>query len=406
MRKQLFWLLPLVALVTACGDFYEDPKLEKDFSRGAVLSTTLMETWTQPQVDSMINSLGGGASGFIHPEYGASVYKVIYRTIDPFGNFTVASGAFAVPEADIDLGAMPFASYQHGTESSDAGVPSQRNYEVVIGIVMASTGYFCTMPDFLGLGEGPGIHPYIHAKSEATATIDMLRACRDFLPDLGLSWDKRLFLLGYSQGGHATMATHREIQLYYEPEFVVTGSAPMSGPYDASGVQEDVITSFDPYPTPGYLPYILISYNYVYNIVPDIPSVLKSPYDTLILPMFDGTYSMDEINSVSNPVPRLMVKDSVMDAYEADPLHPLKLALQDNDLWNWIPRTPVKMFYCGADDQVNYMNSIVAYNHFVAAGATTVSLFETAPNLNHSDCALPTMLFGKLYLDSLKALPY
>ncbi|HEX2900427.1 MAG TPA: hypothetical protein VHS96_11970, partial [Bacteroidia bacterium] len=116
-------------------------------------------------------------------------------------------------------------------------------------------------------------------------------------------------------------------------------------------------------------------------------------------------HSIGEINNVSNPVPRYMILDSVMDAYENDPNHPLKVALRDNDLYNWVPRSPVKMFYCSSDDQVSFQNTIVAYNNFIAAGATTVSMYETANNLNHGDCALPTMLFGKFYMDSLKALP-
>jgi hypothetical protein len=402
--KCLLAMATSALLLSACGYYNDDPLLPKDDPRGKVVATSLMQSWTEPQVDSIINTLGGGASSFLGSEYPVAVYRVIYQTVDPFGKLILASGAFAIPTG-ADLEAMPFASYQHGTESADYNMASQGGPEVLIGIIMATSGYLCAMPDYLGLGEGPGPHYYIHAKSEATAAIDMLRACRNLAPSLGREWDKRLFLFGYSQGGHATMATHREIQNYYEDEFVVTGSAPMAGPYDCSGVQESVIVGFDPYPTPGYLPYILFSYNYIYHIVDDPISLLKPPYDSIIPPMFDGMHSIGEINNVSNPVPRYMILDSVMDAYENDPNHPLKVALRDNDLYNWVPRSPVKMFYCSSDDQVSFQNTIVAYNNFIAAGATTVSMYETANNLNHGDCALPTMLFGKFYMDSLKALP-
>jgi hypothetical protein len=406
MKKTALVILPLFAFLFGCIDRDRDePLIVRSDPRGQVVTTSLMQRWTGDQVDSMANSLQSGASEFLHTDYGVSMYRMVYQTTDPFGKVILASGAFAVPDG-VGLEAMPLASYQHGTETADYLMASQGGGETIIGIIMASSGYLCAMPDFLGLGEGPGPHYYIHAKSEATAVIDMLRACRDFAPTVGREWDKRLFLFGYSQGGHATMAAHREIQNYYGSEFTVTGSAPMSGPYDVSGAQEDVIVSFNEYPTPGYLPYILFSYNAVYKIVPDVVSLLKYPYDSIIPPMFDGYYSMGEINGVSNPVPRLMVKDSVMTAYEADPNHPLKMALRDNDLYNWIPKTPVKMFYCSSDDQVNYQNTIIAYNHFVAAGSTTVSIFETANDLTHGGCALPTMIFGKFYLDSLKALPH
>mgnify|MGYP000895550785 CR=1 FL=1 len=405
MKKYALAFASSLFILWGCGDYNEEPVIPKAEPRGAIVATSLMETWNVDQVDSIINTLGGGASSFLGSEYGVAVYRMIYQTVDPFGRLILASGAFAVPTG-ADLEAMPFASYQHGTETADYNMASQRGSEVIIGIVMATSGYLCAMPDFLGLGAGPGPHYYIPAKSEATAAIDMLRACRSFAPTVGREWDGRLFLFGYSQGGHATMATHREIQHHYSDEFTVTGSAPMAGPYDCSGVQEDVIVGHAPYPTPGYLPYILFSYNYIYHIVDDPVALLKPPYDSIIPPMFDGTYSMGEINNVCTPVPRDMIVDSVMAAYEADENHPLKVALRDNDLYDWIPKSPVKMFYCSSDDQVNCQNTIVAYNHFLAAGATTVSIYETANNLNHGDCALPTMLFGKFYMDSLKALPH
>lgn len=406
-NKILLAIFGLAMVLSGCGDYIEAPYTTIVDPRGKVISSNLIETWTLPQVDSIINTLSGGASGLLQPEYGVSIYKVNYQTVDPFGGLISASGAFAVPNAE-NLGPLPFASYQHGTESKDSNVPSQRNGEVVIGIVMASTGYMCAMPDYLGLGEGPGIHPYVHAKSEATAVIDMLRACRELAPKLGHSWDSRIFLFGYSQGGHATMAAHKEIQENYRSEFTVTASAPMAGPYDVSGVQEQVIVSHSPYPTPGYLPYVFLSYAYAYRDLklPSLSDVLKPPYDSIIPPMFNGQFSIGEINNVSSTVPRDMVLDSIMNAYESDDNHPLKIALRDNNLWDWKPLTPVKMFYCSSDDQVSYQNAIVAYDHFIQNGSTVVSLFETANNLNHSDCALPTMLYGKMYLDSIKALPF
>ena len=39
------------------------------------------------------------------------------------------------------------------------------------------------MPDYLGMGESPGLHPYVHGESEATATLDMIRAAREFISD-------------------------------------------------------------------------------------------------------------------------------------------------------------------------------------------------------------------------------
>ena len=72
-------------------------------------------------------------------------------------------------------------------------------------------GYNVVMPDYIGMGESPGLHPYCHGASEATATIDMIRAVReaqtlDMIP--GMTADNgEMFVTGYSQEacghGHA-----------------------------------------------------------------------------------------------------------------------------------------------------------------------------------------------------------
>ena len=86
------------------------------------------------------------------------------------------------------------------------------------------------------MGDNPGIHPYVHWESEATASIDLIRASREFLMDSLEIWDNnQLFLTGYSQGGHSTMAIHKYIKVNnLQSEFNVVASAPMSGPYALS----------------------------------------------------------------------------------------------------------------------------------------------------------------------------
>ena len=53
------------------------------------------------------------------------------------------------------------------------------------------------MPDYIGMGDSPGFHPYVHAKSEATASIDMVRAAREYLSTTNFVDNNELFLTGY-----------------------------------------------------------------------------------------------------------------------------------------------------------------------------------------------------------------
>ena len=102
---------------------------------------------------------------------------------------------------------------------------------------MQPGGYIVTMSDFIGLGEGEGIRQYMHAQAEATATIDLMFAWYLANDMLGTPTNDQLFLFGYSQGGHATMATVKEIGANYSEELTITASAPMAGPYSMSEIQ-------------------------------------------------------------------------------------------------------------------------------------------------------------------------
>ena len=339
---------------------------------------------------------------FIPIDYEVDVYKLIYNTPDPLGNMTIASGAVCIPK-NMDC-SLPLCSYQHGTVAGKMDVPSYKSGELDLGLMLACTGYILALPDYLGLGDGPGLHPYIHAKSEGTACLDMLRAVRELSLEIDLRLNDQLMLLGYSQGGHATMALHKEIEENASDEFKVDISIPMSGPFDVSGVQTDYITRDEPYPTPGYLPYIILAYQSVYgDLYENISEVLKPPYDKTIPPLFDGSYSMGYINSQCTAIPSQMLQDSTLENFKSDPNHRLRKALRDNDLYNWLPKAPIHMLYCEGDDQVNYLNSVVALDAFQANGITDVFAQNMGTN-DHGGCVTPALFRCKNLMDEVKKL--
>ena len=142
------------------------------------------------------------------------------------------------------------------------------------------------MPDYIGMGDSPGFHPYVHAKSEATASVDMVRAAREYLSTTNFVDNNELFLTGYSQGGHACMATTKFINdENLQSEFNIVASAPCSGPYDLSGIMANTIIAPSPYSNPGYIVYLLASYQLAYgNIFNSWSDVLYPPYDTIVPP--------------------------------------------------------------------------------------------------------------------------
>jgi hypothetical protein len=297
---------------------------------------------------------------------------------------------------------VPLISYQHGTQSKKDQVFSYLKGEWIVGVAGAATGYLACLPDYIGLGFSPGIHPYQHAETEARAVIDMLRAAREIAAREGLNLSDELFLLGYSQGGHATMAAHREIEENLEAEFTVTASAPLSGAYDMSGVQFDMVASFDPYSVPGYLPFLILGYQDVYgNLYNDISEIFAAPYDSILPPLFDGNYTINDVNAVMPSVPRLIIDSTYAAAFFSDPQHPALLALKDNDVYDWVPVAPVRMGYCDLDEEVSFLNAFVARDTMQARGATSVEAISRSSTLGHFECAQPSILLSKFWFDSL-----
>lgn len=367
--------------------------------RGKLTPPTLSSTMSTPQIAFLLSAAGITT---ITPQFSVRLYKVAYETITPLGARTKASGALLLPEG---VGRpLPLFSYQHGTITQTNLAPSSMNLqtEVSVGIGFATTGYAAAVPDYLGLGDSPGLHPYHHARSEATACVDFLRAVRTFCATNGFPLTNKLFLAGYSQGGHATMALLRELEAFHTNEFTVTACAPMAGAYDLSGVTTTDFLSGRVEPNPYYFAYLLAAYQDVYHLAPTLADLLAAPYATTLPPLLQGNSSGSTINAAMPTDPVQILKPALLAAFRSNLNHPLRVALRDNDLYAWTPRAPLHMFHCNGDQDVIVANSQVALASFQSRDATQVQLIDPSPLSGHGACSTPSMLQAKAWFDSLR----
>jgi pimeloyl-ACP methyl ester carboxylesterase len=367
--------------------------------RGEIISSQLLHAYTIEQTDSVLAAYDPDLLSYPN-EYPIEIYRVIYKTIDAYGNETQASGAVVLPVTGSS--AFPNCIYEHGTVLKRYDVPSYESDELILGIIYACSGYIMSLPDYLGLGDSPGRHLYCHSKTEATASIDLLRAAKTLSAEKNVLYNDQLFIFGYSQGGHAAMATTREIQLNHSDEFTITASAPMSGPYDMSGAQTDYVLSDEPYGAPFYLPYLMFAYNEVYKMYDSPSDFLIAPFDQTIPPLFDGEHEGWEVDAVMPSVPKNIIKPEVLQDFLSNENNPFRIALRDNDLTNWTPEVPLMMFYCTADELVNYENAINAQEIFNSNGCTSSTLYQPSPSASHTSCAEPCFIFARIWFDGLK----
>ncbi len=398
-RLSLFIVIAILVTVIFSACEQENSILETvlpEDPRGKIVSYEHTGTYTPDNIDSILIELNSPTLSILAGDYTVDMYNIIYETIDGKGNPTVASGALAVPNTDQP---RAWVSYQHGTSVRKENVPSKGSQEVLIGLIYSSyAGAVVSMPDYIGLGDSPGLHPYMHGKSEATASIDMIRAGKRLCGTLNKTLNDKLLILGYSQGGHATMALHKEVQENYSDELTITAAAPMAGPYDVSGYQADPFINPEIYPAPYYLPYLMFAYNEVYDMYPSPSDFLKSPYDVTLPPLFDGISGPGTINNAMPDVPNLIIKEDVLEDFKYNYDHVFRQALADNNLYDWLPEAPMHICHCTGDQHVLYENALVAYNSFTNKGKDDVALI-TPGSGGHDDCVLPCLLDAIIWFE-------
>ncbi|MFI7670629.1 alpha/beta hydrolase family protein [Nocardia sp. NPDC049526] len=165
------------------------------------------------------------------------------------GTTQPASGALYVPAGTPPLSGWPIMAYDHGTSGLGPGCGGQSDplahpAQTIAGDedallqYLASQGFAVVAPDYLGLGRfDTGPHPYLGIDTEATATIDLVRAARAAHPELSRTWA----VMGASQGGQAALGTgHLQATdapdldfrgtIAIDPESDVEKLAPLLGP--------------------------------------------------------------------------------------------------------------------------------------------------------------------------------
>ncbi len=335
-------------------------------------------------------------------------YKVTYNTTDAQGNPTVASGAVYIPNL-TNCDYAPITAYDHGTEFIRNNVPSRNDY-VGQGLYFSTTGYITVMPDYLGLGDHPGIHLYQHSETEATATLDLVRAVRQYLDTATneLKDNGQFFITGYSQGGHAAMATNKYIEdNSLQNEFDVIACAPMSGAFDQTGAQFDLIFDGDSsYYAPSFLPYVLGSYQEAYgNIYQNFTDIYDASHAASIeIFLNGGNKTFTQWNTMLGLNYYDFMVDTVLENMLADvnrDSHRINVALRANNLYDWVPQNPIKMLYCGSDSLVSPQNSINTLDTMLTLGATEVEALNLLQSGDHNSCFVPATTYTLTWFDSL-----
>ena len=322
--------------------------------------------------------------------YNVDLYKVVYQTHYK-GSEVNASGLILLPKTTLPV---PMISFQHGTLVEQAQAPSAQtkdSEEVIPYQALASMGFITVVPDLIGFGESNNIfHPYYVEEPTATAVMDMLRAAHALAKEKNVDFNSRLFLAGYSQGGYATLATHKALEASPREGFQLIASFPGAGGYDITSMQE-YLFGLDTYSDPYYLAYVGLSYQKYYEEPGLLADFFNEPYPSSIPSLFDGNHSPADINAALTEDIKTLIREEILTGGEDDPEYDfLQTSFEENSLVDWKPTLPIFLYHGDADTTVPLQNSQITYDKLLSNGASPENLqLITIPGGNHSSSVIP-----------------
>ena len=271
----------------------------------------------------------------------ADLYRMNYTLARPDGRVVPLSGLLALPRG---AGARRLVSFQHGTATTRTAVPSKPDGTgIATAIAFAGNGYALVVPDYPGLGDSPGRHPYYVADAIGPAIVAMIEAAQQ----LEVVPKTAVFLSGFSEGAWASLAALRILE---GKGAHVLGSALVAGAYDLRRVSLPTSMTGGSSAYSLYLAYAAWGQSEYYG--QPLDSVLTPAYAKLVKRLFDGA-TPREILSALPAYPRQMFNQSLLDAYDHNRSHWYLDMLAANSLVDVMPHSPVRFYFGSEDREVN-----------------------------------------------------
>jgi pimeloyl-ACP methyl ester carboxylesterase len=322
-------------------------------------------------------------------DHAIDCYRMSYWSLDADGKPIPASALLALPHGAAPRGLV---SWQHGTSTSREEVPSRLNLEGKMAArIFSGLGYALIAPDYQGLGDSPGVHPYLVAETAANDVLYARRAAASIL-------DKSLAttLIGFSQGGHATLAALRAIEkdVFEEKEDPFTGplaAIAVAGPYSLRRISFPTAMIGQAKTDPLYLAYMTRGYASAYGEATD--SVLSKDQVAIVERLLDGSEKPGRVIEGLPENPRALFSNDFLAAYDRDRPNWLLDALAANEVSHWRPRSRVLLLYGEEDVDVPPVEALTTAREMSDAGADVTA--RSVGRFDHAQSAfksIPTIL--------------
>lgn len=411
-----------------CGGSSDGAKEAGDVEEYAVESLITSSDWTardetiSNDITAKINSGSGEGWGWVlkrlgemeavahignYSNGGISSIKMKYWTKNAMGMLVQADAAVFIPHALVSSYKAPIIAIQHPTEVLRKNSPSKmvkyKWYDMTdsaqaqmhLAALIARCGYIVVLPDYLGMGDNVDVHPYCQ-ELLADSVMDAVDATIDVAANLKKQstlppavWDeKKIMLMGFSEGGYATMITAKKMQARNDKP--VTAVAALDGPYSLSGTMRDVmLTADENFSSPYFMPYVLNAYDAAYgSTIPELKfsySVRNdvsgyNDYPATLQKYMDGEHTYIQINDLMRKPfepdnykgPSTILSAGFLELLENQYSVVCETMEDNNSFIDWKPEMPLKMFHHVSDDLVPIGNMNEAEAAFKSAGSNKI----------------------------------
>ncbi|MGW2328808.1 alpha/beta hydrolase family protein [Streptomyces sp. NPDC001700] len=233
-------------------------------------------------------------------------------------------------------------------------------------VTYASAGFAAVAPDYLGMGTGPGLHPWMDVPSETTASLDMLRAARAVVP-----LERKVAVTGFSQGASAALGLARSLQAGEDRWFRLGALAPVSGAYDFGGTERRALLGgeLDATSSAIYVAYTLVAFNRLHEVY-DRPERVFQGDARHIESLFDGEHTGLEIkNGIPGTVKDLLTDEGMRLLEHPTGEFAAALRTASRVCTGWAPRVPARLYLADGDQEAAVGNTAVCRAELRRRGA-------------------------------------
>ncbi len=235
------------------------------------------------------------------PLYTVDAFQVVFPSTDYDGSSAEIVAELFIPRL-VAPSQRPVLVFGSGTTGiGDACAPSLELGEVrhfgdyrANMLAYASQGFIVMFPDYLGFNDPSRPQRYFSRLAEGHVMLDAARAVFEFFShrEGGLRPLPKVFVAGYSQGGHAAFAA-ADLQRSYAPEVPLAGVITFGGTTDVEALLRE---------GPAYAPLIFYTYSVMYGTADVNPSAylqekfartLETDVKSMCIDQFQTYYSYD-----------------------------------------------------------------------------------------------------------------